>query len=289
MKNDFFEYKVEDGIAIMTIDQVNNPTNLFSQEFILKYIEQANAAIADESVKGFIVTSGRKMFMPGADLRELETMGQDAAKELEGALEMHKAFRGIETSGKPFVAVINGTAMGGGLELCLTCHHRIMLNNPKIKVGFPEVKVGLLPGGGGCAKAPYLMGIQAAMMALLQGTEARPDKALKTGLVNELADDQEDAMAKAKAWIAANPKPVQPWDNKKHRIPGGGLMTPNGVQTMAGGIGNLGKVTHGNYPAAQYIMSIIYEGLQVPIDRALEIEARYFTKVIQTKEAGHYS
>ena len=285
MTNDFYEYKVEDGIAILTINQVNNPTNLFSQEFIQKYIEQAHAAIADENVKGFIVTSGRKMFMPGADLRELENLGVDAEKELAGALEMHKGFRGIETGGKPFVAVINGTAMGGGLELCLTCHHRIMLDNPKIKIGFPEVKVGLLPGGGGCAKAPYLMGIQNSLMALLQGTEFRPDKALKQGLVDQKADDQEDAMAKAKAWIAENPKPVQPWDNKKHRIPGGGLMTPNGAQIMAGGIGNLRKATHGNYPAAQYIMSIVYEGLQVPIDRALEIEARYFTKVIQTKEA----
>lgn len=285
MKNDFFEYKVEDGVAIMTMDQVNNPTNLFSQEFIQKYIAQANEAIADENVKGFILTSGRKMFMPGADLRELEHMGKDTQKEFEGVLEMHKAFRAIETSGKPFVAVINGTAMGGGLELCLTCHHRIIIDNPKIKIGFPEVKVGLLPGGGGCAKAPYLMGIQNAMMALLQGTELRPDKALKQGLVDQKASDQDDAIAKAKAWIAENSKAVQPWDNKKHRIPGGGLMTPNGAQMMAGGIGNLRKATHGNYPAAQYILSIIYEGLQVPIDRALEIEARYFTKVIQTKEA----
>ena len=212
-------------------------------------------------------------------------MGGDPDAQLKGILEMHSNFRAIETGGKPFVAAINGTAMGGGLELCLACHHRIVLNTPKIKLGFPESKVGLLPGGGGTVKAPYLLGIQNGLTLLLQGREIRPQKALKDGLVDDVADSQEELMAKAKDWIKNNPSPVQPWDNKKHRMPGGGFWSPNGVRTMMGAVGNVAKMTHGNYPAQQLILQTVHDGLQVPIDRALEIEARYFTKLLASPEA----
>ena len=286
IKNDLFRYEVgNDGIAVFTIDQVNNPTNLFSNEFINEYIKVAESAIKDADVKGVIVTSGQKMFMPGADLRELKSAGGHPVEQFNRMMQMHTSFRQIETAGKPFVAAINGTAMGGGLELCLTCHHRIVLNNLKIKLGFPEVKVGLLPGGGGTVKAPYLMGIQKALTYTMQGVEARPPKALKDGLVDDVAETQEEMMAKAKKWIEENPNPVQPWDNKKHKIPGGGLMTPNGAQTMMGAIGNTRKMTHGNYPAANSILSVVHDSLSMPMDRALEVEARYFTKVVATKEA----
>lgn len=286
IKTDLFEFSVgNDGIGIFTINQVNNPTNLFSTEFITEYIKVAHQAIADDSIAGVIVTSGRDMFMPGADLRELENMGGDPQGQFEGIMEMHQGFRAIETSGKPFVAAINGTAMGGGLELCLNCHHRIVLNTYKIKLGFPEAKVGLLPGGGGTCKAPYLLGIQNALMYLLQGMEVRPDKALKDGLIDDVAETQEELISKAKAWINDNPAPVQPWDNKKHRMPGGGLWSPSGVQVMMGSAGNLTKLTHGNYPAQIAIMKVIHDGLQLPIDRALEVEARHFIKLIDSKEA----
>ena len=284
--NHLFEYKVgDDGIAIITINQVNNPTNLFSYEFIQAYIKQAKAAVEDNSVKGVIVTSGRRMFMAGADLRELQGGELDAAEQLTAMLAMHRDYRAIETAGKAFVAAINGVALGGGMELCLTCHHRIALNDSKLKLGFPEIKVGLFPGGGGTVKAPYLMGIQTALTYILQGIEARPQKALKDGLIDAVVDTPEALMATAKQWILDNPNPVQPWDNKKHRIPGGALMTPNGVQTMVGAIGNVRKITHGNYPAAQYALSVVYEGLQISVDRALEIEARYFVKALQSPEA----
>ena len=154
IKNNLFEFVVgDDGIAVFTINQVDNPTNLFSTEFINEYLQVAHSAIEDDSIKGVILTSGRSMFMPGADLRELKNMGGDPEEQFQGILKMHQAFRRIETGGKPFVAAINGTAMGGGFELCLTCHHRIVLNNPKIKIGFPEIKVGLLPGGGGSSES----------------------------------------------------------------------------------------------------------------------------------------
>ena len=286
LTNKFFTYEVDsDGIGVITIDQKDNPTNLFSYGFIEEYISTAHKAIADANVKGVILTSGRRMFMAGADLRELEKQSVSAAEQLEAMMKMHQGMRAIETGGKPFVAAINGVALGGGLELCLVCHHRICLDNPKIKIGFPEVQVGLLPGGGGTAKTPYLMGLQSALMYMLQGIQANPKKAMKDGLIDALATSQDDMMAAAKEWIANNPTPMQPWDNKKHRIPGGGLMTPNGAQTMMGAIGNVRKMTHGNYPAAQAIMSVVHDGIQVKIDRALEIEARYFTQVQNTKEA----
>lgn len=286
IKNELLSYQVdEDGIGIITIDQVNNPTNLFSVEFIQAYLEVAQAAIADTAVKGVIVTSGQRMFMAGADLKALKSDISDSEEFLKGLLEMHQNFRAVETGGKPFVAAINGVALGGGMELCLTCHHRICVNNSRIKLGFPEAKVGLLPGGGGTAKAPYLMGIQNALMNLTQGAELRPPKALKQGLIDALVETPEELIPAAKKWIAENPSPVQPWDNKKHRIPGGGLMTPSGAQVMMGGIGNLTKMTHGNYPNMRYIFKVIHDGLNLPIDRALEIEARFFLKCLQSKEA----
>lgn len=286
IKNDLLEYSVDsDGIGTISINQVNNPTNLFSTEFIKVYTDVAKQAIADDNVKGVIVTSGQRMFMAGADLRELENAGSDPELQYQGMMEMHANYRAIETGGKPFVAAINGTALGGGMELALTCHHRIVLNDPKIKLGFPEVKVGLLPGGGGCVKSPRIMGIQNSLMYMLQGIEAAPSKALKDGLINAIAETPAEMMAAAKAWITENPNPIQPWDDKKHRIPGGGLLTPNGAQTMMGSISNVRKMTHGNYPAAQYILSTVHDSLSLPIDRALEVEARYFTKVVGTKEA----
>ena len=286
IKNDLLSYQVdEDGIGIITIDQINNPTNLFSPEFIQNYLEIAQTAVADNGVKGVIVTSARRMFMAGADLNILESDITNPAEFLQNMFEMHQNFRAIETGGKPFVAAINGVALGGGMELCLTCHHRICVNDSKIKLGFPEAKVGLLPGGGGTAKAPYLMGIQNALMHLTQGAELRPQQALKDGLIDALVDSKDELITAAKKWIAENPNPVQPWDNKKHRIPGGGLMTHSGAQVMMGGIGNLTKMTHGNYPNMRYIFSVIHDGLNLPIDRALEIEARYFLKCLQSREA----
>ncbi|MEL0275954.1 MAG: 3-hydroxyacyl-CoA dehydrogenase NAD-binding domain-containing protein, partial [Flavobacteriaceae bacterium] len=274
-----------DGIGTLVINQTENSANLFSEDFIKRYVEVAHAAIADNSVKGVIVTSGKPIFMAGADLRALLEEIPDKGAFTQSILEMHKGMREIETGGKPFVAAINGTALGGGLELCLACHHRIALNSTKIKIGFPEIKVGLFPGGGGTVKAPYLMGIQTALMYLLQGIEARPSKALKDGLIDAVAETEEEMIAAAKAYILATPNPVQPWDNKKHKIPGGNIWTPNGVQTMVGASGNVGKLTHGNYPSAQKIIKVIHDGIQIPVDRALEIEARNFTAAASTPEA----
>jgi 3-hydroxyacyl-CoA dehydrogenase/enoyl-CoA hydratase/3-hydroxybutyryl-CoA epimerase len=285
-QNKLLSFSVDsDGIGTLVINQTEESTNLFSEAFIIQYIEVAQQAIADENVKGVIVTSGKPIFMAGADLRALLEDITDKKAFTDSVINLHTGLRSIETGGKPFVAAINGTALGGGLELCLACHHRIALNSTKIKIGFPEIKVGLFPGGGGTVKAPYLLGIQTALMYLLQGIEARPQKALKDGLIDAVAETEEEMLAAAKAFILATPNPVQPWDNKRHKIPGGGIWTPNGIQTLAGASGNVGKLTHGNYPSAQKIVKVIHDGLQIPIDRALEVEARNFTHAVCSKEA----
>ncbi|MEJ6624714.1 MAG: 3-hydroxyacyl-CoA dehydrogenase NAD-binding domain-containing protein [Flavobacteriaceae bacterium] len=286
IQNKLLSFSVDsDGIGTLVINQTEESTNLFSEAFIIQYIEVAQQAIADENVKGVIVTSGKPIFMAGADLRALLEDITDKKAFTDSVINLHTGLRSIETGGKPFVAAINGTALGGGLELCLACHHRIALNSTKIKIGFPEIKVGLFPGGGGTVKAPYLLGIQTALMYLLQGIEARPQKALKDGLIDAVAETEEEMLAAAKAFILATPNPVQPWDNKRHKIPGGGIWTPNGIQTLAGASGNVGKLTHGNYPSAQKIVKVIHDGLQIPIDRALEVEARNFTHAVCSKEA----
>ena len=284
-KNEYLKYNVEDGIATITIDQTTQPTNLFSLKFTEVYYEAAKKALEDATVEGVIVTSGQKMFMAGGDLRELQQPVDDPKIFFDAIMGVHKRMREIEKGGKPFVAAINGTALGGGLELALTCHRRIAIDSTKIKIGLPEAKVGLLPGGGGTSKLPYLTGIQEGLTLMLQGKELRPQAALKNNIIDELATDQEDLMAKAKAYIKSKPVALQPWDNKKHRVPGGGLWTPTGVQTLMGASGNVRKLTHGNYPAQKYILSVVYEGMQIPIDRALEIEARFFTKVVASPEA----
>ncbi len=285
-KNKILSYEIDtDGVALITINMEDHPANLFSQDFIETYFDITKQAIEDEKVKGVIVASGRSMFMAGADLKMLQRPVDDPTVFFNGMMKVHQAMRFIETSGKPFVAAIAGHALGGGLEICLACHHRIAVNSSKIKIGFPEINVGLFPGAGGTAKAPYLLGIQNAMTYILQGVQARPPKALKDGLIDALVDTPEELLPAAKKWILETPKPIQPWDDRKHKIPGGGLFTPTGVQTMAGGIGNVRKHTHGNYPAAQYALSTLHDGLQVKIDRALEIEARFFTKAITSKEA----
>lgn len=274
-----------DGIATIVLNQINESTNLFSYELIRTYIATAMELIANPSVKGIIVTSGKKEFIAGADLRMLLNPPADKQQVFNDLMEMHKGFRQLEKGGKPIVAAINGTALGGGFELALACHYRIALNNPKIRIGLPEVQLGLFPGGGGTQRVTRMIGIGPALMNILQAKQFVPQEAMANGYVDALADTPETLLASAKEWILKVGKKVQPWDDSSHRIPGGGLMSKNGFQNMVGGIGNLRKKTHGHYPGAQYAMAVIHDGLELPIDRALEIEARYFVKAMYQPEA----
>ncbi len=284
--NHILEYHVDaDGIALITINMEKEPTNLFSTEFVQQYVAVAQKAIADPQVKGVVVTSNRKDFMAGADLKFLSNPPAEKEELFNGMLQMHTALREVEKGKKPFVAAINGNALGGGYELALTCHYRIAVNDAKIKIGLPETQLGLFPGGGATQRLPRIIGIQNALLVILQAQQLAPQAAKKEGLIDDLVEGQAELVPAAKKWILEVGNAIQPWDNPKHRIPGGGLMTPNGVQTFVGGIGNLRKKTHGHYPGAQYAMSAIHDGIELPIERGLEVESRYFIKAFYSKEA----
>jgi 3-hydroxyacyl-CoA dehydrogenase / enoyl-CoA hydratase / 3-hydroxybutyryl-CoA epimerase len=290
-------YNIKNNVAVLGINVVNQPMNVLNSESMPALAEALEKAYADAEVKGIIITSERPEFVAGADLKMiLENNGKAPEELFKLSMGLNGIFRKMETNGKPIVAAMNGTALGGGYEVCLACHHRVALNNPKAVIGLPEVTVGLLPGGGGTQRLPRMIGMEMAAPLLLEGKKVAPKEALSMGMVNELAETPEEMMEKAFAFINANPNAIQPWDevNRKtgkiqarenYKIPGGSVLTPKGVQLMMGGTAmTLGK-TQGNYPSPIAIMSCVYEGLLVNIDRGIEIEARYFVKVANSSVA----
>ena len=274
-----------DGIAVLTWDDKNAPVNSLAQAAVKEFAEQIQALQANEKVVGIVLASGKKEFIVGANLHEIQTMKQDAQTLMDYIKSLHQLMRGMEQGGKPIVAALNGTALGGGMEIALACHHRIAADNDKARFGFPEVNLGLLPGGGGTQRLPRMIGIQAAMPWLMQATQAKPKEAQAAGLINEVVP-AEELLARAKEWLLANPKSyVQPWDDKKFRLPGGEVQTPKTLQVFMGAEAMLRKKTQGLYLAPQRILQTIYEGCQLPIDRALEVEARYFVELLLSKQA----
>jgi 3-hydroxyacyl-CoA dehydrogenase/enoyl-CoA hydratase/3-hydroxybutyryl-CoA epimerase len=293
------DYKIQDNIAVITWNMTTSPMNVLNDASIPEFEVALQKAYDDHEVKGIIVTSAKPEFIAGADLKMILRNQDQAPKEmLEVSMQLNRLFRRMETQGKPIVAAINGTVLGGGYEVCLACHHRIALDNPKTKIGLPEVKLGLLPGGGGTQRLPRMIGIQAALPLMLEGKDVAPRQALELGMVDQVAGTPEAMMQAAKDWILANPTPLKPWDqiNKKtgkieardnFRVPGGTVQSPVGVQAFAVGTAMVMEKTRGNYPAPLAILSCVYEGLQVNMDRAIPIEAQYFVQVARSKEAGN--
>ena len=286
-----------DGIALLTIDVPGVTMNVITPEFQRDLTALIEKIAADEAIKGAVITSGKASgFVAGADLKGMSGAfggaggagggGKSrAAAMFEAVSTLNRIFRRLETCGKPFAAAINGLAMGGGLELCLACHYRVVADNPKLQLGLPEVLVGLLPGAGGTQRLPRLAGVQAALMYLVQGKSMSPAEAKGMNVVHEVAPADE-LVARAKAWVKANPKAVQPWDVKGFRFPGGvGGMNPNFAQTFIGGNGMITKETLGNYNAPRAIMSAVFEGTPLPMDKALRIESKYFTKLALDPQA----
>ncbi len=277
----------QDGIALLTIDLPGKSMNIISAQ-LLDELESLVTKIAeDDNIKGAVITSGKKgSFVAGADLDMLLGMTDNIADKppeeiYAGAYRMNGILRAMETSGKPFAAAINGLALGGGLEICLACHYRVVADNPKINLGFPEVMVGLLPGAGGTQRLPRLMGVQPALPFLLQGKNMNPKNALANNVVHEIAP-VEEVIAKAKAWITGGGKAVQPWDEKRFKVPGGqGAFNPGISQTFMGAQAMVQKETKGNYPAAVAILSCVYEGHQLPMDTAIRIESKYFATLLK--------
>jgi len=272
-----------DGIVTLIWDMPDRPLNVLSMAAIAELGQVAEAVSKDAAIKGLVITSGKPTgFCAGADLDEMESYAGGAAPASAAftmMMNLHGTFRKFETCGKPVAVAINGTALGGGLELTLACHHRIIADDPRIRVGFPEAQVGLIPGGGGTQRLPRLIGAMQALPFTLEAQRIDPQRALGMGIVHKIAPAN-DLVPQAKAWIKSKPNPVQPWDQKEFRIPGGGPFSPSGAQVFTVGNAMLRAKTYDNYPAQRFIMSAVYEGLLVDIDTALKIEARYFVRVL---------
>lgn len=278
-----FSAQSDNGIITVTIDQTERKMNVIGEGFNEAFATITDAFINDQDAKGLILTSGKSTFVVGADIDQLTTI-ETAEQAFDLVEDLKTSLRKLETSGKPVVAAITGTALGGGLELALACHYRIAIDSPKTssttKLGLPEVKLGLLPGGGGTQRLPRLIGIQKALELMTQGKELRPQQALEIGFIDDVAHDDDELISKAKAWINDNPKAQQPWDKKGFKIPGGDSNHPKMVQVFSMAPAMANQKSHGNYPAITHILSSVFEGCLTDIDNGLKIESRFFVACV---------
>src|SRR6187455_69413 len=297
----FKNFKLEtdaDGIVLVTWDTPGRSMNVLDETSVTELEEIVKQTSADAAVKGVVITSGKEALCAGADLSMLEGMNQEYAKVLKDKGEVAAnqmlfdqsrrfslVLRGIETCGKPWAAAINGLALGGGFEVTLSCHYRVAAENPKTRLGLPEVKVGLFPGAGGTQRVPRLVPPQDAMTILLKGDPVTVEKAKALNLIHAIVPAA-DLVKAAKDWIKGGGKAVAPWDEKGFKLPGGPVFSKAGMMMFPAGNAIYRRETYDNYPAARAIMSCVYEGLQLPIDAALRVESRYFTMVLRSKEAA---
>jgi 3-hydroxyacyl-CoA dehydrogenase/enoyl-CoA hydratase/3-hydroxybutyryl-CoA epimerase len=276
--------KGEDGIVVVTLDDPGRSANTMNDRYKAAMGECVDALVADkDTITGVIITSAKKTFFAGGDLDALiKATPADAPAVFQGVGEVKAQLRKLETLGRPVVAAMNGTALGGGLEIGLACHHRIGLDAPGVVYGLPEVTLGLLPGGGGVTRITRMLGIANGFMNVLaQGQRHKPAKALELGILDELARTPEEMLDKARAWIKANPAPVQPWDQPGYKIPGGAPNNPKLAAILPAFPANLRKQLKGApMPAPRNILSAAVEGAQVDFDTALRIEGRYFTELV---------
>jgi 3-hydroxyacyl-CoA dehydrogenase/enoyl-CoA hydratase/3-hydroxybutyryl-CoA epimerase len=274
----------EDGVVVVTLDDPGRSANTMNERYVRAMGECVDAlAAAKDEITGVIVTSAKKTFFAGGDLDAMsKATPADAPRFMETSMTVKHQLRKLETLGRPVVAAMNGTALGGGLEIGLACHHRIGLDAPGVVYGLPEVTLGLLPGGGGVVRTVRMLGIADAVMnVLVQGQRHKPAKALEIGILDELSSSPEEMMDKARAWIAANPDAAQPWDRPGYKVPGGTPSTPKLAAVLPAFPANLRKQLKGApMPAPRNILAAAVESTQVDIDTAFRIEARYFTELV---------
>lgn len=285
-----------DGAALVTWDMPGKSMNVFTLEVMDELETILASVVADATVKGVVFASGKSAFSGGADLTMIEGMfsmleeakaadpAAAAQKLFDAAGRMSGLWRKIETCGKPWVAAINGTCMGGATELAMSCHARVASNAKSVKIALPEVKVGIFPGAGGTQRLPRLINTQDALQIMTTGSDLTASRAKALGLVNEVVDPDKLIEA-AKTLIKNGVDPVAPWDKKGFKAPGGTIWSPQGVQLFSAANAILRRETHMNYPGAEAIVKCVYEGLQLPFDLALKVELRYFTQILNNVSA----
>ncbi|MFB7271005.1 3-hydroxyacyl-CoA dehydrogenase NAD-binding domain-containing protein [Streptomyces sp. NPDC056244] len=277
------------GVVTLVLDDPHQSANTMNETFRHSLAAIAARAEAEkDGIRGIIVTSAKKTFFAGGDLKDMIKVGPaDAQRVFESGMAVKHALRRLETLGKPIVAAINGAALGGGYEIALACHHRIALDAPGSKIGLPEVTLGLLPAAGGVTRTVRLLGVADALLkVLLQGTQYSPGHALEAGLVHEVAATTDEMLAAARAFIDAHPESWQPWDIKGYRIPGGTPSSPRFAANLPAFPANLRKQLGGApFPAPRNILAAAVEGSQVDFETAQTVEARYFTELVTGQTA----
>ena len=277
--------KDADGIVTLTLDDPTGSANVMNEHYQESMHKAVERLVAEkDSITGVVITSAKKTFMAGGDLKGMITIGPENAGEAFAMVEnVKRDLRTLETLGKPVVAAINGAALGGGLEIALACHHRIAADVKGSQIGLPEVSLGLLPGGGGVTRTVRMLGIQNAFVSVLsQGTRFKPAQAKELGLIDEVLPTIDELVPAAKAWIKANPEAhTQPWDAKGYKMPGGTPASPALAAILPSFPALLRKQLKGApMPAPRAILSAAVEGAQVDFDTASRIESRYFTELV---------
>ncbi|TQN44041.1 3-hydroxyacyl-CoA dehydrogenase/enoyl-CoA hydratase/3-hydroxybutyryl-CoA epimerase [Blastococcus colisei] len=273
-----------DGVVTLTLDDPSSSANTMNDAYVTSMGETVDRLEREkESVRGVVLTSAKKTFFAGGNLGSLIQATPERSDEVLAQVTLVKRqLRRLETLGIPVAAAINGAALGGGLEIALACHHRIVLDDPKVRLGFPEVTLGLLPGGGGIVRSVRLLGLTTALLELLlQGQQIRPSKAMELGLVHDLAADPDELLAKARTWVLDNETAQQPYDVTGYKVPGGTPSSPSLASTLPAFPANLTKQLKGApYPAPYAILSAAVESLQVDVDTAFTVEGRYFVDLV---------
>lgn len=272
----------DDGIVVITIDVPDRPMNVLTPELRAELLAAAERIATDPSIRGAVITSGKRgSFIAGADIKDMALDFDRGITMTQGAQmtsDLNRALRRLETCGKPVACALNGLALGGGFEVALACHYRVLAENAY--VGLPEATIGLLPGAGGTQRLPRLIGIERALPILLTGQPVQAPEALKLGIVNAVCK-ADDVVATAKQWLLGAPKATQPWDERGFRVPGeAGPVAAHAARTFTAGTALTAHSTQRNYPAPLAILSCVYEGTQVNIDTGLRIESKYFGRLI---------
>ncbi|HEX4236470.1 MAG TPA: 3-hydroxyacyl-CoA dehydrogenase NAD-binding domain-containing protein [Xanthobacteraceae bacterium] len=297
----FTNFKIEndgDGIAVVTWDSPGRSMNVIDANVMDELSAIIEQTTADAAVKGVVITSGKDAFCAGADLTMLEglsrafaelaaSQGEEAAmmRFFEESRRWSVLCRRIETCGKPWVAALNGTALGGGFELALACHRRIAADNPRTRLGQPEVKVGLIPGAGGTQRIARMMPPSDALQFLLKGDQVQLPRAKAIKLIDTVVP-KADLVRTAKEWIKGGGSAKAPWDTDGFKLPGGPVYSKAGIMVFTPANAIYRRETYDNYPAARAILQVVYEGLQLPMDQALRVESRWFAKILRSPEAA---
>ena len=287
-----------DGVALATWDMPDRSMNVITPEVMTELDKIVDKVVSDAAIKGCVIASGKSAFSGGADLtmlqqgaaeyaRALKEKGEEEANKLffENARRLSLLYRKLETCGKPFAVAIHGVCLGGAFELALACHYRVMADDDKTKVGLPEIKVGLFPGAGGTTRVSRIMQTGDALQFLFRGDQVKPKAALGAKLVHEIAP-QAEIVDRARAFIVNGGKAIAPWDAKDFKNPSGRVFSPTGMMIWPAANAIYRRETYDNYPAAKAILHAVYEGLQLDMDQALRVEARWFAHILRSKEAA---